>query len=92
MTEITVYGAPKCSKCKMTEAALTRKGIAFKKVDVSTDEAAMDHVRSLGHRSLPVVVAGETHWSDFRPDQIDALHQTLTAARTAPVISDRLCA
>jgi glutaredoxin-like protein NrdH len=30
-------------------------------------------VRGLGYLQAPVVVAGDTHWSGFRPDQISAL-------------------
>jgi glutaredoxin-like protein NrdH len=30
-------------------------------------------VRGLGYLQAPVVVAGDTHWSGFRPDQISAV-------------------
>jgi glutaredoxin-like protein NrdH len=28
---------------------------------------------ALGHLQAPVVIAGESHWSGFRPDRIKAL-------------------
>jgi len=28
---------------------------------------------ALGHRQLPVVVAGDEHWSGFRPDRLGHL-------------------
>ena len=34
---------------------------------------ALDQVRALGYAQAPVVVAGEDHWSGFRPDKIKAL-------------------
>jgi glutaredoxin-like protein NrdH len=34
---------------------------------------ARDYVIALGHLQDPVVVAGQDHWSGFRPDRIKAL-------------------
>ena len=42
-------------------------------VDVTQDADALALVRSLGYVQAPIVVAGEDHWSGFRPDRIDAL-------------------
>ena len=60
-------------QCKATYRALDRKGLAYDVVDVTVDADALALVRSLGYVQAPVVVAGEDHWSGFRPDRIDAL-------------------
>lgn len=70
---ITVYSKPACVQCTATTRALDRQGIAYDLVDISTDSDAFHLVRDLGYRQVPVVVAGERHWSGFRPDMISAL-------------------
>jgi glutaredoxin-like protein NrdH len=52
---------------------MTREHIEYDVVDLSTDEKAMEFVRSLGYTSAPVVVAGDKHWSGFKLDQIMSL-------------------
>jgi glutaredoxin-like protein NrdH len=75
---ITVYSKPACVQCTATYRALDRKNIEYEVFDVSTDEKALEAVKALGYLQAPVVVAGEDHWSGFRPDKIDEL-----AARVA---------
>jgi glutaredoxin-like protein NrdH len=75
---ITVYSKPACVQCTATYRALDRKNIEYEIFDVSTDEKALEAVKALGYLQAPVVVAGEDHWSGFRPDKIDEL-----AARVA---------
>ncbi|MGI4896600.1 MAG: glutaredoxin-like protein NrdH [Janthinobacterium lividum] len=77
---ITVYSTPSCVQCKATYRALDRSGLPYQIVDVTTDAAALQTVRSLGYVQAPVVVSGDEHWSGFRPDRINAL-----AARFAAV-------
>ncbi|HGF7190842.1 glutaredoxin-like protein NrdH [Vibrio cholerae] len=71
--KITVYSKPNCMQCVATQKALTAKGIAFEMVSLSDNQQAMDHVTALGYRQVPVVVAGDEHWSGFRPDRIGQL-------------------
>ncbi|MCX8995848.1 glutaredoxin-like protein NrdH [Rhizobiaceae bacterium BDR2-2] len=70
---VTVYSKPACVQCTATTRALDRQGIPYDVVDISRDAAALDLVQGLGYRQVPVVVAGETHWSGFRPDMIGSL-------------------
>jgi len=70
---ITVYTKPACVQCNATYKALDKAGIEFTKVDISVDAAAREYVLSLGYLQAPVVVAGDEHWSGFRPDRINAL-------------------
>ncbi|MBB3752631.1 glutaredoxin-like protein NrdH [Mycolicibacterium sp. BK634] len=57
----------------MTYKALDKQGLSYNVVDITEDHAARDHVMSLGYLQAPVVVAGEDHWSGFRPERIRAL-------------------
>ncbi|MDO8143018.1 MULTISPECIES: glutaredoxin-like protein NrdH [Isoptericola] len=78
---VTVYSKPSCVQCDATYRALDRKGVEYSVVDITEDAQALEMVRELGYLQAPVVVAGDTHWSGFRPDQISALaaQQAVTA-------------
>jgi glutaredoxin-like protein NrdH len=70
---VTVYTLPSCVQCESTKKYLAKMDIPFKTVDLAEDEIAMDLVRSLGYQAAPVIVSGDSHWSGFRPDKLDAL-------------------
>jgi len=70
---VIVYTKPSCVQCTATYRALDNKGIEYEVHDVSIDEAALDHVKSLGYLQAPVVVTDDDHWSGFRPDKIAGL-------------------
>ncbi|PYE13464.1 ribonucleoside-diphosphate reductase class Ib glutaredoxin subunit [Williamsia limnetica] len=69
---ITVYTKPACVQCNATYKALDKNNLDYNVVDITEDTAARDYVMSLGYLQAPVVVAGEDHWSGFRPDRIKA--------------------
>lgn len=70
---IIVYSKPACVQCTATTRAMDAKGISYDLVDLSKDDNAMNTVTELGYRQAPVVVAGDAHWSGFRPDMIARL-------------------
>lgn len=70
---ITVYTTPNCQPCRMTKRALDQRGIPYMAYDITENHDAFAAVESLGYRELPVVVAGDDHWSGFRPDKLVAL-------------------
>jgi glutaredoxin-like protein NrdH len=70
---ITVYTKPACVQCNATYKALDKSHIEFNVVDISVDSEARDYVMSLGYLQAPVLVAGDEHWSGFRPDRIREL-------------------
>lgn len=72
---VTVYTLPSCVQCESTKKLLTKNEIEFETVDLADDLEAMDMVRGLGHQSAPVVIAGDKHWSGFRPDMISSLKE-----------------
>ncbi len=71
--EIKVYSKPVCMQCSATKREMERRGIVFEEVDLSKDEVALRKIIDLGYMQAPVVVAGEDHWSGFRPEKISAL-------------------
>jgi glutaredoxin-like protein NrdH len=73
---VTVYSKPACVQCDATYRALDRKGIEYSVVDITQDTDALEMVRGLGYLQAPVVVAGDAHWSGFRPDRITELAAT----------------
>ena len=70
---VTVYSKPACVQCTATTRALDARGIAYQLVDLTQDAVAMAQVLAVGYRQAPVVVAGEAHWTGFRPDMIGRL-------------------
>ena len=73
MNTITVYTKPSCVQCNATFRALDRAGIDYTKIDITEHPEARDYVLALGYLQAPVVVAGNDHWSGFKPDRITAL-------------------
>lgn len=70
---VTVYTKPDCMQCDMTKRLMDREGIGYSSIDVTEDADAMGFVRGLGYLAMPVVVAGDTHWSGFRAERIKGL-------------------
>ena len=70
---VTVYTKPACVQCNATYRALDKAEIEYEKIDITTDPEAREYVLSLGYLQAPVVVAGDSHWSGYRPDRIAAL-------------------
>lgn len=83
MSRTTVYSKSGCVQCTATYRRLERAGVDYDTVDVTTDPAAIEYIKSLGHRSLPVVEVGDKHWAGYRPDLIDALVAPESSAETA---------
>lgn len=75
--KITLYTKPGCVQCAATHRAFDTKGIEHVEVDVTEDFGALEHIKSLGYRQAPVIIAGAEHWSGFRPDKIDELAKRL---------------
>lgn len=70
---VTVYTLPSCVQCDSTKKVLIKNSIEYQEVDLSQDEAAMAMVKDLGYQAAPVVIAGDEHWSGFRPDRLSTL-------------------
>lgn len=70
---ITVYTKPACVQCNATYRALDKQGLEYDVVDITENSDAREYVMALGHLQAPIVVAGEDHWSGYRPDRIKGL-------------------
>lgn len=64
---VTLYSKPACQQCTATKRYFDNHGIDYTVLDVTEDEAAYNTVAALGYQQLPVVVAGDNHWSGFNP-------------------------
>lgn len=73
MSDVTVYSQPSCGSCIATKKHLERKGIDFTEVNVREDDDAYQHVVSLGYQQMPVVEAGDIHFSGYKPKELDKL-------------------
>ena len=71
---ITIYTRDDCVQCHATKRAMESRGFEFEMINVDLVTEAADTLRAEGFRQLPVVIAGETRWSGFRPDMINRLH------------------
>lgn len=70
---VKVLSKPACVQCNATYRMLDSKGIKYEIIDMTEDREAFDKAKSLGYLQAPVVIAGDDHWSGFRPDKIDSL-------------------
>jgi glutaredoxin len=55
---LKVYWRPGCSSCVKVKEFLTRLGVEFESINVSARPEAMDELRELGVRTVPVVSRG----------------------------------
>ncbi|MGG5836416.1 MULTISPECIES: glutaredoxin-like protein NrdH [Enterobacteriaceae] len=77
---ITIYTRNDCVQCHATKRAMESRGVAFEMVNVDVVPDAAETLRAKGFRQLPVVIAGETSWSGFRPDMINRLQAQAASA------------
>lgn len=70
---VIIYSKPSCGQCTATYQALDSAGIEYNVIDISEDAVSLQIVKELGYLQAPVVVAGDEHWSGFRPDKIAEL-------------------
>ena len=77
---ITIYTRNDCVQCHATKRAMESRGVAFEMVNIDLVPDAADTLREQGFRQLPVVIAGDTSWSGFRPDMINRLSAQATRA------------
>lgn len=70
---VTVLSKPSCVQCNATYRALDSHGVKYEIKDMSQDPEALALAKELGYLQAPVVIAGEQHWSGFRPDLIKSL-------------------
>ena len=71
---IRVFWQPWCTSCLRIREYLTGRGVAFDSINVLEDDDAMDELRGLGARSVPVVSrGGEFVFAQSIPDVVEFL-------------------
>ncbi|KGD83968.1 ribonucleoside-diphosphate reductase class Ib glutaredoxin subunit [Pantoea sp. PNA 14-12] len=75
---IIIYTKNHCVQCNATKNALDRHSIDYQLINLDTQPDAIDSLKALGYRQVPVVMTHDDHWSGFRPDKIARLTQTTT--------------
>ena len=73
MTKVIVYSKTACGKCVFTKKWLESKGIPYEEKRTDLDEDARKEVIEMGYQELPVVVAGNEHWSGYQPEKLEEL-------------------
>lgn len=75
-----IYTRNNCVQCHATKRAMESRGMVFEMVNIDQQPEAAETLRAQGFRQLPVVIAGETRWSGFRPDMINRLSAQAASA------------
>lgn len=70
---VELFTKPNCPQCNLTKDVLDKEGIEYRALDVTVDADAYARVTALGYKAAPVVVAGDDHWTGFRPERLRAL-------------------
>lgn len=71
---IKVYSKPDCVQCNFTKKYLDDKQIAYEEIDVTQDTKALEHIKSLGFQSLPVIESDQLDpFNGFRPELLAKL-------------------
>src|SRR5437016_12267315 len=61
MNDLRVYWRPGCSSCVKVKEFLTNLGVEYESVNVSATPEAMDELREMGVRTVPVVARGKDY-------------------------------
>ena len=72
---ITIYTKNNCMQCVATKNIMDKQGLAYQLINLDDQPEAIDNLKALGYRQLPVVMADEDHWNGFRPDKLMRLAQ-----------------
>ena len=72
--EVLVYTKPFCAYCMAAKSLLRDKGVSFREIDISRDDAERnDLVQRTGQRTVPQIFVGTKHVGGF--DDLSALDQ-----------------
>ena len=81
----TVYTAPGCQGCRMTQQALARAGVTYATVDLSHHPELVEEFRAQGLRQAPIISTPDgVRTSGFDPDRIKAIVAATRDSTPAP--------
>jgi glutaredoxin 3 len=63
MPAVDIYTTPFCPYCRRAKSLLTKKGVAFREIDVSDIVGAREEMqrRSAGGKTVPQIFIGDRH-------------------------------
>lgn len=70
---LTVYAKPNCIQCEMTKIWLDQNKIPYDTVDVIENPEALEEIKSLGFKSMPVVTLDknlDNAWAGYNLDRL----------------------
>ena len=85
MKTVEIYTTPLCGFCHAAKRLLTKKGVAYKETDVSTDPALRAKMmeRAGGRRTVPQIFIGGAHVGGC-----DDLHALDADGKLDPMLAD----
>ena len=79
--QIRLFIKPWCSWCRQAVDWLDTRGVAYEKIDVTADEAAMEEmIRLSGQELAPVIQVNGKVLADFGPDQLAVFWKEMVPA------------
>ncbi len=84
MADVTIYTTATCPYCHRAKQLLSRKGVAYREIDVGRDPNLRDEMmeRANGGYTVPQIFIGETHVGGC-----DDLHALDRAGRLDPLLA-----
>lgn len=76
---ITVYSKPNCIQCERTKMWLDQNKIPYDTVDIIENPEALEEIKSLGFKSMPVVTLDKNFdnaWVGYNLDRLEELKES----------------
>lgn len=73
---VKVYSKNNCIQCEMTKKYLKKANIEFTEFNISTNEDYVNELKTLGFKSVPVVMTNDAELATivgFQPDKLKTL-------------------
>lgn len=70
--KIYVFSKPNCAQCNMTKTFLDNNGVKYVNRSVEY-ETNLNHLKSMGYQSVPIIIKGDKVIKGFAPDELGAL-------------------
>ena len=72
--DVLIYAKPCCPYCVAAKSLLTEKGVSYREIDISQNDAEREEmIRRSGRRTVPQIFIGSRHVGGF--DDLSALDQ-----------------
>ncbi|HFI0049263.1 TPA: glutaredoxin-like protein NrdH [Streptococcus suis] len=70
---VTIYSKNDCVQCKMSKKFLDQHNVAYTEINLDEQPEYIEHVKSLGFSSAPVIETETESFSGFQPSKLKAL-------------------